>query len=238
MININISKLDKKEEALKHQNKIQKILRDNRDNIFLYSDGSKNDQLHRLGAGVYYTADCARSSSQSQSFSWNLGAGLEVFDAELFALEKAFKIAWDKKQKSTKKIWVFSDSQAAIKRLKNQSLKAGQYYVQSIKKWAKKFKELDILVYLEWVPGHMNVYGNEMADKAAKKGTELQRICPESYISLAFIKRKIKEAAMLEWTESWNISTKKGKHYSQFGSKPKWKIKEKAENKQIWSTYI
>ena len=66
---------------------------------------------------------------------------MEVFNAELFAIEKAFKIAWENRQLNIDKVWIFSNSQAAIKRLVNSSLKAGQYYVQSIRKWAKKFQD-------------------------------------------------------------------------------------------------
>jgi hypothetical protein len=36
----------------------------------------------------------------------------------------------------------------------------------------------------------MNIKRNELADKAAKKETKLQRIAIESYISIAYIKRK------------------------------------------------
>ena len=54
---------------------------------------------------------------------------MEVFDTELFAIEKAFEIAWKNKQLNTEKIWIFSDSQATIKRLKNANLQAGQYYI-------------------------------------------------------------------------------------------------------------
>ena len=71
------------------------------------------------------------------------------------------------------KVWIFSNNQAAIKRLKNTSLKAGQYYIQTIRKWAKKFQNIAIQLQLEWVPGHMNIKGNELVDKAVKKGTEL-----------------------------------------------------------------
>ncbi len=153
---------------------------------------------------------------------------MEVFDAELFALEKTFKIAWERKQEHTKKIWIFSDSQAAIKRLQNSSLKVGQYYIQSIRKWAEKLKDLHIQMQLEWVPGHMNILGNELADKAAKRGTEMPKAALESYVSLAFIKRKIKESALNDWTRTWVESKDKGKHYSQFECKPKWKIAIKA----------
>ena len=139
---------------------------------------------------------------------------MEVFNAELFAIEKAFKIAWENKKLNTDKVWIFSDSQAAIKRLKNSSLKAGQYYVQSIKKWAKKFQDRAIQLQLKWVPGHMNIKGNELANKAAKKGTELQHVTPESYISLAFVKRKIKETGLANQNDIWTDSTTKGKHYS------------------------
>ena len=98
---------------------------------------------------------------------------MEVFDAELFAIEKAFKIAWENKQLNIDKVWIFSDSQAAIKRLKNSSLKAGQYYVQSIRNWSKKFQDKAIQLHLEWVPGHINIRGNNLVDKAVKKETKL-----------------------------------------------------------------
>ena len=69
----------------------------------------------------------------------------------------------------------------------------------------------------------MNIRGNDLANKATKKGTELQYITPESYISLAFIKRKIKEKGLITWNNIWSESKLKGKHYNQFKCKLKWK---------------
>jgi RNase H len=163
---------------------------------------------------------------------------MKVFDAELFAIEKAFKIAWKNKQLNTEKVWIFSDSQAAIKRLKNSSLKAGQYYVHSIRKWAEKFQNLGIQMQLEWVPGHMNIRENDLADAAAKKGTKLQKVAVESYISLAFIKKKVKKTALVDWNKMWQDSKTKGKHYKQFECKSKWNLKAKTIKKQIWATHI
>jgi hypothetical protein len=44
----------------------------------------------------------------------------------------------------------------------------------------------------------MNIKENELADKAAKKEAKLQHTTAESYISLAFIKRKIRESDLIE----------------------------------------
>jgi hypothetical protein len=44
----------------------------------------------------------------------------------------------------------------------------------------------------------MNILENKLADKAAKKATELAVSISESYVSLAFIKRKIKESALTD----------------------------------------
>ena len=94
---------------------------------------------------------------------------MKVFDAELFAIEKVFEIAFNNRQLNTEKVWIFSDSQAAIKRLKNSSLKSNLYYIQSIRKWAEKFQNNNIQMQLEWVSEHMNIKRNELADKTAKK---------------------------------------------------------------------
>ena len=59
---------------------------------------------------------------------------MKVFNAELFAIKKTFKITWKNKQLNIDKVWIFLNSQAIIKRLKNISLKASQYYIQTIKK--------------------------------------------------------------------------------------------------------
>ena len=71
LINIQIDELDKKKTANLHHNKIQKILENNKDNsnIILYSDESKNEQLNRLEAGVFYTTNFAKNSDHFQSFS-------------------------------------------------------------------------------------------------------------------------------------------------------------------------
>ena len=44
----------------------------------------------------------------------------------------------------------------------------------------------------------MNIKNNELANQIAKKETELQKISIKKYVFFSFIKRKIKESALLE----------------------------------------
>ena len=65
---------------------------------------------------------------------------MKVFDAELFAIEKAFKLALDQMSFYTKDIWVFSDSQAAIQRIQKSDINADQSHVLAIENWTAKIK--------------------------------------------------------------------------------------------------
>ena len=138
----------------------------------MYLNDSKNEKTNTLEAGLYCTINF--NANNSKSLSWNLESNIEVFDAELFAIEKAFKIAFEKITRFIKNIWIFSNSQAAIERLQNSSLKAGQKYQIAIKNWIAKIKAKGLInIYVKWVPAHMNIHGNEYADAAIKKETKL-----------------------------------------------------------------
>jgi len=58
----------------------------------------------------------------------------------------------------------------------------------------------------------MNILSNEKADQAAKKETELQKT-HSKYVSLSYIKKRIKELVLLEWQQEY-ANTNKGKFYS------------------------
>src|SRR5438045_1930534 len=81
----------------------------------------KNKKINKLEAGILYIINF--NIDNSGSLSWNLESNIEVFNAKLFVIKKAFKIAFKRINKFTKNIWVFSDSQAAIQRLQNCNLK-------------------------------------------------------------------------------------------------------------------
>lgn len=117
-------------------------------------------------------------------------------------------------------------------------MKAEQHHVLAIESWIAKIKaKHQIDIHVSWVPGHMNITGNELADQAAKKKTEMQQSISEKYVSFSYIKRKIKESALSEWQEEY-IKTNKGKFYSQFECLSKWKAYKKTVKKKIWSAFM
>ena len=208
LININISELSKEKEAIQHKNLIQKLIKyQNINNIIIYSDDSKNEKTSNLDADIFYTKNFA--TENSKSLSWNLNSHMKVFDAELFAIEKAFKLALDQMSFYTKDIWVFSDSQAAIQRIQKSDVNADQSYVLAIENWTAKIKaKYQVNIHLSWISEHMNIKDNELADQAAKKETELQKISIEKYVFFSFIKRKIKESALLKWQKEYIVSAR------------------------------
>src|SRR6266487_6250743 len=114
MSNIEISEDSKEESAEKHQKIISESQKNqHEDRIIIYTDGSKSE-TNQIGAGLVYTTNF----NYYQWKAWNLNSKCEVFDAELFTIKKAINFAYEKTDIWTREIWIFSNSQAVLKRLK------------------------------------------------------------------------------------------------------------------------
>ena len=73
-------------------------------------------------------------------------------------------------------LWLSKAINRNAQGLANEIMSHAQNHVLAIESWTKKIKsKYQVNIHLNWVPGHMNIIGNEKADQAAKKGTELQK---------------------------------------------------------------
>jgi ribonuclease HI len=101
-----------------------------------------------------------------------------------------------------KRVIVFSDSQAALKRIRTDKIGPGQTLAKEIIAQATKLVESDIRIILRWVPSHIGIKGNEKADIIAKKAAENGLAAPENrYCSLSHITRLVKSRKLLETKE-------------------------------------
>ena len=93
---------------------------------------------------------------------------MEIINAELYAVYRALEHLKQQRLKE-KQVYIFINSQAAIKRLQFNSLTGGQELVFKITQSCSYLASKNIFINFYWVPSHLGIYGNEIVDKLAKK---------------------------------------------------------------------
>jgi ribonuclease HI len=189
---INISNMSKEETATVH-NSNQGQHPEN--TISIYTDASAIPNGNSTGIGVGLVAVDLFGHQIHQSKS-NLGPSQLVYNGELEGIAQAVEHASHMAQPG-QIFQIYSDNQAALHRLKNLSDEPGQ----ECQIRATLATELAIskgaTISINWVPGHTNVPGNELADSLAKEATEL---APDSdNTSHAHLRSMIREVKFKEW---------------------------------------
>ena len=152
MINYSLLDLKKSEDPNLLKAAAFEMLHEHQDFFKLYTDGSLNSG----GSGCAFVAP-----SNSYSEKYKLNEGISIFSAELCALEKALEYAYSIEEK---KILILSDSRSVLQTIKLQSSPKVTYSLNLIHRINKQGKTLK----LQWIPSHMGIVGNELADCAAK----------------------------------------------------------------------
>ena len=127
---------------------------------------------------------------------------MEIIDTEVFVAYKALEYLYSKPIRQ--KYYLFIDSQATIQRIQNGTTNTAQ------KIWSLAFKLQNISkrLYIFWCPSHVNVLGNELADKLAKKELSLTK-STEAFVLIGYLKRLIKEISLQNWEQIWQIEEDK-----------------------------
>lgn len=131
---------------------------------YIFTDGSL-DIVGNSGAGVF---------SEKFFISAPCGINLNICEIELraiyFALEKVFRLRNNLKKK---KFVFFIDSQSALFRIKN--FDCNEEYLCKIKYLIHKLQNFNKVIAFQWIPSHIDVYGNDQADFLAKEGCNLSQ---------------------------------------------------------------
>ena len=159
--------------------------------INIYTDGSKKD--NRVGYGYVRLSDNKRVAAR-------LPDHCTVFQAEMQGILTATNDLILAKTKN-QTITIHSDSESSIKALFSRAVESNQ-----IKNTVYKLNHLAQYntVNLNWVKAHVGTFGNEVADKLAKRGTEMTHIShPDLPLSPEILKSRIYKAMEEQWIRAW-----------------------------------
>jgi ribonuclease HI len=167
------------------------------DRLHIYTDGSK-DEEGRVACSV-----CV--PEKDVGVGLRLSDKLSVFTAELAAIRKALELSRDYcSAGETRNIVVFSDSLSAI-----QSLDSNRPYNRpDIVRDIFDIKEsLANLVTISWIPAHVGIHGNELADKLAKGALKHSSIDLALLPEGSDVTESVDEYVLGKWQEEHNSST-------------------------------
>lgn len=157
--------------------------------LYLYTDGSKLQENGRdhVGFAVY-------STDVSLNCKYKINDNASIFTAECLALKKALILI---STHHHNKFNIFSDSKSALEALNHLGCNKNESpLITYIRELSAHVKNLNKQVTFTWIPAHVGIKGNEIADLeaklAAKNGTYLQENIPVTDLFSKFRSKCIK----------------------------------------------
>jgi ribonuclease HI len=132
-----------------------------------------------------------------------MGRNKEFFDAEIYAIWVGLKAANDRAEREEndgpRAVTIFTDAQAALKRIRNEASGPGQWLVRRILHTERQLRQAQWTTEFRWVSGHKGIEGHQEAHQWAKEGAEASgaEYLPREEVSittLAHVARGITEA--------------------------------------------
>ena len=168
------------------------------DLINVYTDGSKDEKEN---TGYAYLAWGQEIKKQKYGA---LGKQASVFETEVIAIQEAAE-ALLKEEVGNMIIRFYVDSQSALKAI--DKIFTDSSLIDKTKETLNKLGCRNEII-LNWIPGHSNYRGNEIADRLAKRGNKEEIFGPEPHMPIGKRAEKtiweenIRKAQIIRWRES------------------------------------
>ena len=184
--------------------------------IHAYTDGSAFKGTRSAGYGIYleYPDDTHYRHSEA------CGLHCSTFEAENKAIQSCIQILhqqFDLEEKQPCNTVIFSDSKAVLSALQKSPF--GNPEIAATAQGISNLMESHrIGVTLQWIPGHSNTKGNDIADSLAKDGANQAQ--QRSACTITTAKQMLKQMEHEEWMNRWANGTT-GRPMFRYITRPK-----------------
>lgn len=152
--------------------------------LVIYSDASGR-QGH-LGAAAAAIDEMQQTTDRVQIQVGSMDRW-SVHAAELIGILYAINIInlvavrrWTRSHSRVRSATIFSDSMSASQAIQNPGNKLGQQIIHAILQAAKNTKTHGTAIQLQWIPGHCEIPGNDIADQLVKEAAIPVKTHPSS----------------------------------------------------------
>ena len=160
------------------------------DYLQIYTDGSKVEEKSAAAAVV-------RSHTRVPT-SCRLPDHCSIYTAELKAIILALKHVYN--IEDSNKFLILSDSLSALQALKN--LKTDHPFLACIHEILSTLRKKNKQIVFMWIPGHVNIRGNETADRLAKMALEKDPL--KSDVPFTDLKPLVNHYLFSTWQNEWD----------------------------------
>jgi len=139
----------------------------NRPGLTMFTDGLRLEE----GAAGY--AVVWKNNQTWKGINTHMGYNQEAYDVECAALARALESA-SRRNMTPERVTIFTDAQAAIRRMASDEPGPGQQYVIQARMHIAALRRArpGITIEIQWCPAHKGIAGNEKADEWAKIAAE------------------------------------------------------------------
>ena len=170
--------------------------------------------------------------------SCRLSDGITIFAGELAALHMALLWIKDNYERNTlqQDIVVFSDSLSCLTALKTGYSACRPKLLDDV---LQTVNEIGLSILFVWIPSHLGLKGNELADRLAQAATRNAVVDTELNFEILEYKIKVKKFILEKWQTQWSTSLH-GEFYRKVESRVSLEIKYEhgSRNKEVTLTRL
>ena len=159
-----------------------------------YTDGTVDPQLGRTGAGVF---------SEMFTASWRTSDSCSTLQTELTAIRLTLTHSI---QNGNGPVTIHTDSKSSLQALTQKQFRENTSLLSNIIHLLCQHKNIGRPVILNWIPSHIGIYGNDMADQMAKEAVLSSAITTNIQPSLSQFKNltsKIPKSHIIQNLNYW-----------------------------------